>query len=251
MLADSLSFVVSAFCLWRTRATEVLHLDERRSLRADIADGLRLLRRDELLRPLVLFGGTANLALTGYQALIVVFLVRTVGLGPATVGLLLTLASCGGVLGALIGNRLASRLGSGRALLLAKAGACPFALLIPLAGHGWRLGFVVLGGLGVGIGIVAGNVISSSFWQSYVPHEYLARSNATTNVFNYGTMPVGALLGGAVAAWLGVRDAMWAMTALLPLTAGFLICSPLRRMRTLPTEPRGPRSLAVGAEVAA
>jgi MFS family permease len=241
VLADSLSFVVSAFYLWRTRAEETpASVEERLPLRKEIADGLRFLRHDRLLRPLVLFGGTANLALVGYQALLVVFLVRDVGVGAGTVGLLLTLVSCGGLVGAMVGNRVAGWLGSGRALLLTKAGACPFALLIPLAGHGWRLGFVVLGGLGVGTGIVAGNVISSSFWQSYVPHEYLARSNASTNVFNYGTMPIGALMAGALAAWLGVPDAMWVMTALLPATAAFLIFSPLRRIRVLPTGAPAP-----------
>jgi 5-methyltetrahydropteroyltriglutamate--homocysteine methyltransferase len=50
-------------------------------------------------------------------------------------------------------------------------------------------------------------------------------------------MPVGALLGGLLATELGVRDAMWATTGLLPLTALFIVLSPLRRLRSLPTQP--------------
>jgi MFS family permease len=238
LAADSLSFLVSAMCLLMMRTPDRRQAaGPRQRMRSQIADGVRFLGHDPLLRPLVLFGGTANLALMGYQALMVVFLVRVVGLGPGAVGVLMALVSCGGVTGAFIGNPLARRIGSGRALLLTKAGACPCALLIALAGPGWREALVVVGGLGVGIGLMAGNVISNSFTQAYTPPELFARSSATANVFNYGMMPVGALLGGALAAALGIRTAMLATTALLPLTAMFILASPLRRIRDLPTRP--------------
>jgi len=246
MLADSLSFLVSAACLLAMRTPDRDRpANTQGTLRTQISDGIRFLDRDPLLRPLVLYGGTANLALTGYQALMVVFLVRVVGVGAEAVGLLLALGSCGGVLGAFVGNPLARRLGSGRALLLTKIGAAPCALLIPLAAHGWREVLAVVGGLGVGAGIVAGNVISSSFTQAYTPAELFARSNGTINVFNYGMMPLGALLGGLLATWFGIRGAMWATTGLLPLTAAFIVFSPLRRLRTLPTGPAGPRHPAM------
>ena len=69
------------------------------------------------------------------------------------------------------------------------------------------------------------------------PTALYARSNATINVFNYGMMPLGALLGGLLAALLGVRGAMWATTGLLPLAGMFIVFSPLRRLRTLPGGP--------------
>jgi MFS family permease len=170
LLADSVSFLISAICLLAVRTPgSAPPATDRGPLRTEIADGVRFLSRDPLLRPLVLYGGTANLALTGYQALLVVFLVRVVGLGAGSVGLVMAMISLGGVLGAFVGNPLARWLGSGRALLITKAGATPCALLIPLAAHGWREALVVLGGLGVGAGIVAGNVISSSFTQAYTP----------------------------------------------------------------------------------
>lgn len=240
VLANTVSFLVSAVCLAGIRAKEQAHHRDiaDQPLRRQVIEGVKFLSNDELLRPLVLFGGTANLALIGYQALLVVFLVRTVGVNAGVVGILLALVSCGGVLGAFIGNPLARKLGSGRALLWTKVGACPFALLIPLTRPGPALCFVVLGGLGVGIGIVAGNVISSSFMQAYIPPELYARANATMNVFNCGTMPLGALLAGALATAFGLRDALWIMTGLLPATSMFLVVSPLRRLRSLPTEAR-------------
>ncbi|WP_432002939.1 hypothetical protein [Streptomyces sioyaensis] len=54
---------------------------------------------------------------------------------------------------------------------------------------------------------------------------------------NYGTLPLGALLGGALGSALGVRPAMWIMTAGVPLAALILVFSPIGRVRDLPIRP--------------
>jgi len=64
-----------------------------------LAEGVRYVRHDRIIRRLALHGAVSNLPLTGYQALLVVFLVREIGLSPGTVGLLLTLTALGGVAG--------------------------------------------------------------------------------------------------------------------------------------------------------
>ena len=64
LLADSLSFLVSGICLLAMRTPDhVVPPASGDRLRTQIGDGIRFLGRDPLLRPLVLFGGTANLAL--------------------------------------------------------------------------------------------------------------------------------------------------------------------------------------------
>lgn len=238
MAADACSFLVSAGCLAALSLREARPKLEQAhtSWLRKVADGVSFSFGDPLMRPLVLYGGTSNLALVGYQALLVVFLVRSAHVGSGTIGVLLTFIACGGVAGAFCGNAIARWLGSGRALFILKVGACPFALLIPLTAHGPREVLVVLGGLGVGFGIVAGNVVSSSFWQNYTPRDLVARASASQNVFNYGTMPVGALLAGTLATLVGLHNAMWAMTALLPVTSLWLVFSPFVRLRVLPTE---------------
>jgi hypothetical protein len=52
------------------------------------------------LRVMTVFGAASNLGLTGYQAILVVFLVREVGASPGMVGGLVAAMSLGGVLGA-------------------------------------------------------------------------------------------------------------------------------------------------------
>ena len=109
-------------------------------LRREITDGLLLVLRDPFLRQLSVFWAVANLALTGYAALLVLFLVRVVGLTPGAVGLLAAVPGVGGILGALLTRRITARFGTARALVLSTLCAVPFGLLIPLPvpGRGWR-----------------------------------------------------------------------------------------------------------------
>ena len=221
----------------------------RRRLRHEIGDGLRFVAHDRYLRVYVAFGGAANLALTGYQSILVVFLVSDVGLGSAAVGVLIAAGSVGGVIGALVAPRLSRALGSARALLLCKVGAAPFGLLIPLTGGGGRLAFFLIGTGVLVAGVVGGNVISAGFMQRYCPAELFGRVSTSMQVVNFGTIPVGALLGGALAGALGVRTTIWIMLALFLLACLVLLASPLRRSRDLPTRPAEP-SVPAGTIVA-
>jgi MFS family permease len=106
-----------------------------------VLDGLRFAWRDPYLRAMTAFASLANLALTGIDALLVVFLVRTLGLSSATAGLVMASLGIGGVLGALAARPMARRFGTARAMLMTVPGGLWFALLLPLADKGPRLLF--------------------------------------------------------------------------------------------------------------
>jgi len=240
LLADAASFAVSLACLRRITAVEPRPARVRRPLRAEIAEGLRFVRGDRLLRRLTLFGSLANVALTGFGAIEVAFLVRGLGLGSATVGGLLATASAGGLVGAIVAPWLGRRLGSARALQACKVGTAPAGLLIPLAGPGWGLVPFVVGTVVPVAGIVAGNVVSGGFFQRYCPRELMGRVSTAMQVVNFGAIPVGALLGGALADALGYRGALWLLLGGLLASTPILLGGPLRGQRDLPTRPAEP-----------
>ncbi|MDG4857635.1 MFS transporter [Streptomyces sp. T-3] len=239
LLLDTLSFVISSICLLRIKAVERRPAPRRRRMRQEISDGLRFVAHDRHVRTVTLFGAALNLVLAAYQAVHIVFLVRTVGAAPGIVGALMACGGLGGVLGGLVAGRLSRRFGSARGLLCIQLAATPFGLLIPLAGPGPRLSLFVLGSAVLLAGVVACNVILVSFRQSYCPADYLGRVTATTLVVNYSTIPLGAVLGGAISTALGPRAAMWAVLIALVATNGLLLSSPLRRLRDLPAQPQG------------
>jgi Na+/melibiose symporter-like transporter len=235
LLADAASFVVSLLCLRRIEAHEEPVTAARRRLRQEIGDGVRFVARDRLLRILIVFGGAANLVLTGYSAIAVAFLVRGIGLSAGSAGLLMAIGSLGGVAGAFAAPTLVRVVGSARALLICKVGATPFGLLIPLAEPGWRIVFYPLGAVGLVAGIVAGNVISGGFMQAYCPRELMGRVSTAMQVVNYGSIPIGAVLGGVLADSAGFTSALWLLMGSWVLTSTILFTAAALRQRDLPT----------------
>ena len=258
LLGNAISFLVSAGCLLGTRPpgrpvppprpgeTRPRTVRRRRvrratSLRREIADGTLLVMRDPFLRVLSVYGAAANLALTGYSALLVVFLVRDIGLGPAAVGLLTAIPGVGGILGALVTGRVTARYGTARALLVCILGAVPFALLIPLTGPGPRLAFYVAGVLVATTGVAVTNIIIAAFRQSYSPPGMCGRVTATMRFLIFGTSPVGAVLGGSLGTWLGARTALWVLLGALVASGALLLTRDLTSRRDLPDQPPSAR----------
>jgi predicted MFS family arabinose efflux permease len=234
LLVDASTFVVALACLAAIRHREHdASVDHEAGLWTGMKLGVGYVAKDVWLRTLTLFGAVSNLALMGYQAIVVVFLVREAGLSAGTVGALVAAATSGGVVGAFAGRRLAARFGTARALLLCELGLPTLALLIPLSTVSPWL--YLVGGFGVSLGVVGGNVAKATFQQSYCPPELLGRLAATSSFVNYGTIPLGALLGGTLGQALGLIPALWITTAGVPLAGLVLIASPIRRCRDLPT----------------
>jgi MFS family permease len=265
VLCNALSFVVSAVCLIGARPPRSQEAasgrarlgragsgragPSRAGLRREIADGLRLVLRDPFLRQLSVFWAAANLALTGYAALLVVFLVRVVGLTPGAVGLLAAIPGVGGIAGALLTGRITARFGTARALVLSTLCAVPCGLLIPLTGPGLRLAFYVAGSLLAYTGIAVGNIIIAAFRQSYSPPGMCGRVTATMRFLIFGTSPAGALLGGSLGTWLGVRDALWLLLGAAALSGTLLLTRALTASRDLPAQPAAaprPQQAAAG-----
>ncbi|TMR97438.1 MFS transporter [Nonomuraea basaltis] len=241
LLADAASFAVSAVCLLGIKRKEVVERRPRRRLRSEIHEGLRTVLNDPLLRGNMLYGCVANLALTGYQSLLVVFLVEDIGLSAGVTGMLLAATSLGGVLGALAARPMAARLGSSRAVLIGKAGLAPTGLLIACTDRGLLLVPFVVASIVMIAGVVAGNVIFSGFMQSYVPTELMGRVSTSIQVINFGAIPLGAVLAGTLASAFSVRAALWVMLGIFALSGLILLATPLRQLRDLPTERMAPQ----------
>ncbi|MEU5930798.1 MFS transporter [Streptomyces antimycoticus] len=236
LVADAMTFLVSAACLKRISVVEPDRAPDEKGvpLRRQISEGLRYVGRDRYLRSMVTWGAVINMALMGYQAVQVVFLVRTVGLDPGLVGLLLTSGSTGGIVGALVATRVSRRFGTARGLLLLQVATAPFALLLPLTTAGSGLLLFAMGAFLVGIGISVANIVVGSFRQTYCPPHMLGRVVATAMMINHSTIPLGSLLGGVLGDALGYRSAMWIMTGVVALSWLILAASPMRREHDLP-----------------
>jgi predicted MFS family arabinose efflux permease len=247
VLFNAVSFLVSAACLLKIRATPPKRTGARRaSLRTEIAQGGRLIARDPYLRPVTLYAAAGNLTYSGYNALLVVFLVKDAGLSAAAAGLLMSTVGAGGLAGALIARRIGDRLGTLRALQVSTLATSLFGLLIPLTRSGPEVACYVAGAFGVSAGTLIGNILASAFRQAYCPPEMLGRVVANMRFASWGTIPLGAMLAGALGTALGVRTALWMLLGGYVLSGLLLLTFPGREEAppfVMTKEPAVQRSL--------
>ncbi|MEV7996312.1 MFS transporter [Streptomyces sp. NPDC086077] len=237
LVVNAASFAASLICLTSIKHREPAaptRQEKPQALHRELSEGYRLLFGDPWLRTLTLFGTAANLALMSYQSIQVVFLVRTVGLNEGMVGGLLAAVGTGGIAGAFVARRLSDRIGTARAILFFQLVLPTVALLMPLTFSGPGILLFFTGSFCVATGVTAGNVLRVSFEQRYLPATIFGRVIASTSVLNFGSMPIGSVLGGSLGSALGVRPAMWITCAAIPCAALILYFSPIRHSRDMP-----------------
>jgi MFS family permease len=233
---DSASFLVSALAVAGIRAPEPspsVPEGGHPRVRRDIAEGLRFVFSNALLRAIAATTATANLFSGVAAAVEVVFLVRVIRASPGVIGLVFALGGVGGVLGALSAGRLAGRFGGARATLIGiscSAGA----LLLPLTVPGPGVLYFAAGMLLIGFSAVVYNINQVSFRQRLCPDRLLGRMNATMRFVVWGVLPLGALIGGLLGSIAGLRATLWVGAAGQALAGLWLAVSPMRTMREFP-----------------
>lgn len=85
-------------------------------------------------------------------------------------------------------------------------------------------------------GIALSNVIVATFRQTYVPPGMRARVTGTSGFLLNGVYLPGALLGGALGTWAGVRNGIAVMLAVTVLANASLLEPSLRRHSDLPRQ---------------
>ena len=226
-LADAASFAVSSALIARVRTAPrtPVATEATRRLRTEIGDGLRWLWRHRLLRTLGLMVGAMNLVFTAGESVLVLFAQDVLGVGPVGFGMLSLGGAAGGVLASLLGGRVVRRLGAGPTLLGAATAIALAQIAVGLVSEAWAVG--ILFGV-VGFTTVTWNVLTVSLRQSIVPEHLLGRVNSVYRLLAWGTMPVGAGVGGLLATWFGLRGPFLvggACLLLLPLAAAGVVSS--------------------------
>jgi MFS family permease len=206
------------------------------TLRKEIIEGLSFVLRHPVLRKIVACTGTANLFGSMAIALEIVFLVRVLRVRPADTGLLIAVASLGGVAGGLLAGRLGRLIGSARIIWFSMLVLGFPELLIPLAAPGWRIVAFPAGMACFSFAAVVYNVAQVSYRQAICPPRLLGRMNAAVRWVVWGTLPLGAVIGGALGALIGVRPTLW-IAYIGSWAAGWWVYfSPLRRQRDFELE---------------
>ncbi|GAB3447735.1 MFS transporter [Actinophytocola sediminis] len=242
ILVNAVTFLWSAAWLRSIRTTEPEpRRATDRSMRREIVEGVRFVFRHPILRATSIGSATLGLFQSAHLAIVIVFLVREVGLSAGVIGLLSSLGIVGALPAAILARGIADRVGAARLLWTSAVATGCFQLLFPLTSPGWGLAWYLAALFGTSVGITFFTIMQASVQQSLCPNELLGRMNATVSFLFWGAATLGSTLAGTVATFVGLRPTLWIAAAGVLLSAGWLIASPLVRMRQLPTtEPDTP-----------
>jgi len=235
LLADAVSFLLSALCL---RSLEAVEPETETAEKGHLVAGLRFIRATPALLASLLSTAWVNFFNFVFMSIFVLYATRELHVRPGTLGLVLGVGAVGGIVGAVTTGRIARRIGIGPAFVVGSFGfAAPF-LLVPAAGGArWTvLGMLGLAEFGAGFGVMMLDIAVGSIQQSLVPDRLRARFSGAYMVVNYGVRPLGALAGGWLGATIGLRETLWLAAAGGVASVLFLLPSPVPRIHELPEQ---------------
>lgn len=235
VIVDAVSYLVSAVLIGRIRVGTTEPEKAPGSLLDNARAGMSHVRRDPYLRASLGCVTTVNFFSFAAQGLVVLFASRSLGLPAGVIGLALGAGAVGGLLGAVVTPRLTRRFGVGRMIVI---GAIMFPAPIAVIGFAdgpvWIAAAVLTAAEVLSsAGVMFFDINLNSLQTTVVPDHLRSRVAGVFGMINYGARPLGALTGGALGTWLGLRP-----TLVLAGIGGSLCClwllpSPIAKLRHL------------------
>jgi predicted MFS family arabinose efflux permease len=234
---DAFSFVCSVASLLAIRGREAPHARLQRggeNFYDDLRAGIACVFESPVLRMIAGCTATVNFGSSMLSAVFLIFAYRDLHVSAVTLGLVLACANVG-FIGAAFATRLTRRFGLGTTLAASMlcSGLAP--LLLPLALYGAPIAVLLIVELLQTCATPIYNINQVSLRQTIVAHELQGRMNATMRTLVWGTMPFGALAGGALGSSFGVVPTIFVAGAITSSACLWIICGPVRRLRSIET----------------
>jgi predicted MFS family arabinose efflux permease len=234
---NTATYFVSAVLLWRIRTPEPAPAmrSHRRGWADGVVTGARTAWAEPRVRILLVMAGCGGLFGGFFSALYIAFVLRGLGLSPALLGLGIAAGGIGALVGSVLAQPMARRLGVGPAICISGALSALGVLVLLLAPPEpvpAMTALVVSQILGDAFGVVP-LILAVSLRQTLLPNAVLGRVGATFSAVGGGSAVAGALIGGALGEALGLR------TTLILAVGGLLVgpmigfLSPLRQVRSM------------------
>jgi len=242
IVITTVAYVVSGGFVWRIRKPEPepdYHARRARGQRGpgmlqEIREGLGYVLTHRFLRAIAATTAVSNFFGNIAFSIMLLYVVRAFEMTSEQIGFAFSLGSIGFLLGAVLANRLGRRLGVGPTIVLSAIIFGPATLPIALATRDIALPMLALTGFIGGFGGAVYNINQVSLRQAITPTRLQGRMNASMRFVVWGTIPLGATLGGALGGLIGLNETIWigsigGLFAFVPV-----MLSPVRGVRQMP-----------------
>jgi predicted MFS family arabinose efflux permease len=201
---------------------------ERTHLIADVREGLRFIRQQRFIRVAVPIAMLINLGMTGLLLVVNLHLFQ-VGVAPAAIGVIDTVAGVCAIAGSLAAGRIIQRLRLGTIVMLVLWAFAIVCIPIPLTDNP-----VIIGGL-LGLAMLVNPLANAglmSYKMAITPDRLQGRSQSAI-VFSIMIMvPIAPALGGLLLGHFGHYTAMYAFVVLVVVAA--VVASFAKGVRSVP-----------------
>ncbi len=236
VLLDGIANLGSALAISRIQTPETTKPAEpqKNSVWKEIVAGLHALFDTPALRAIIIASMLLVVFNSAGMSVYLLYLAQDLGLPAGTIGLVFAASGGAAMLGAVLAQPVARRIGVGPAIILGWFMQVTGRLIIPFAG-GWALLPILVGAhvlMGV-FGTIA-NIHQWTFRQNTVSDDFLARVTAGHRFAVFGTAAVGSLLGGILGTQMGLHAALILCAVCSLIGPIYALLSPLRRVRTQP-----------------
>ncbi len=240
VLVDAISFLGSGLFLLGIRKQEEPPAREaadgsKPSLWTELKEGLRFVLGNPNLRAQAGCTATSNFFSNVAFAVFLVFAVRELELSAAVIGLVFSIGALGSFAAAFTAMRLSNRFGIGPTTIAVGMLWGPAMLLVAFAPVGNdAIPVLVAAAILQGFAIVVYNIIQVSYRQAICPPRLQGRMNSVMRFIVWGTIPIGALVGGALGTWVGLRQTIVVGAIGGGLAFLWILFSPQRHLREMP-----------------
>jgi MFS family permease len=240
ILADALSFVVSAVFMLRIHHDEELPQrdagEAHPKMWPQLKEGLAWVIGNRQLRAVAASSANFNLCFNIVLAAFLLYAVRSLHLSAIELGAIFAVGSAGAVGAALLANRIQESIGIGPTIVSSAVLLSTGSIAFPLAPRSSPIPVLMFGYGLLSVGVVIYSVAQISFRQAITPERLQGRMNAAMRWIVWGAIPLGTLIGGAIGQTVGLHFALWVGAIGALPTFLFVFLSPVRSIHAIPDE---------------
>ncbi|WP_257009705.1 MFS transporter [Evansella halocellulosilytica] len=235
ILVNGLFYLYSGFVMASIKHHPIREKEPKKRMWGQIKGGLRWIYKHRYLSTLALNTHAWFLFHSMVGTVLVTFALTELGFNASTLGIVLSSAGIGAVLGSTLSTRVGDYWGIGRGIAFARILYCPAVVLIVLAPSAEQgtllMGTFLMIGLGqflYGFAMGVEGPLEMGYRQLITPAHLHGRVNATMRSINRSMVVIGAPLGGLIAELFGFRTALWFIIAGFSIVGSWFTFSPMR-----------------------
>ncbi|PMB02527.1 MFS transporter [Fischerella thermalis CCMEE 5273] len=210
---------------------------EEEKIMAQILEGIKFVAKSDIIRKLTISAMIFNFFTVLMEPIFILYVSRELGIPPIFIGIIFAMSGVGALLGAFIAGPMTKKLGVGPSIVTSLIIAGTATLMIPMATllpMYYSIALLIFVQIVDSSMVIVHNINQRSLRTSITPDNLMGRMNASIRFCIMGTVPLGAVIGGALGGWIGTLQTLIIGALGVLVAAVYLSFSSIRSIQDLP-----------------